>query len=158
MKGAGSDWKRLHVMGEDRPWEVISAEGSGSNQTARSSFLFLSLRPVRDRRERAGMRRILKVTKDPTDPIFLNCKILLIPPLVRESRVVSLPVGFLTPLPSLRSEARSGDDKRSEEEGKVAARTLEPIMSVTSLSRRLSLSLSPFPRACGTPGEARSGS
>lgn len=89
MKGAGSDWKRLHVMGEDRPWEVISAEGSGSNQTARSSFLFLSLRPVRDRRERAGMRRILKVTKDPTDPIFLNCKILLIPPLVRESRVVS---------------------------------------------------------------------
>lgn len=43
-----------------------------------------------------------------------------LPPLVRESRVVSLPVGFLTPLPSLRSEARSGDDKRSEEEGKVA--------------------------------------
>lgn len=33
---------------------------------------------------------------------------------------MSLPVGFLTPLPSLRSEARSGDDKRSEEEGKVA--------------------------------------
>lgn len=45
---------------------------SGSNQTARSSFLFLSLRPVRDRRERAGMRRILKVTKDPTDPIFFK--------------------------------------------------------------------------------------
>lgn len=35
-------------------------------------------------------------------------------PLVRESRVVSLPLGFPTPLPSLRSEALRGDDKRSE--------------------------------------------
>ena len=38
----------------------------------------------------------------------------LLSPLVRESRVVSLPLGFPTPLTSLRSEALRGDDKRSD--------------------------------------------